>query len=80
MSNRISIESIHGLQGGSGNSCVVCGARYCITDFVEATDHAIGKKYSFGIVTCACGRILNKVELRKILPEIIYNAVFFSWE
>lgn len=78
MSNRISIEPIHGMQGGSENSCVVCGARYRIADFVEATDHAICKKYSFGIVTCECGRILNRVELRKTLPEIVYNAVFFN--
>lgn len=78
MSNRISIEHIHGMQGGSENSCIACGARYCLADYVEATDHAIGKKYLFGIVTCECGRILNKAELRKTLPEIVYDAVFFN--
>lgn len=80
MSNRISIEPVHGMQGGTENSCIACGARYCLTDYVEVIDHAICKKYSFEIVTCECGRILNKTELRKILPEIIYNAVFFNWE
>ena len=78
MSNRISIEPIHGLQGDSENSCIACGARYCLVDFVEATDHAISKKYSFEIVICECGRILNKAEIRKTLPEIVYNAVFCS--
>jgi len=78
MSNRVSIEPIHGLQGGSENSCVACGAKYCMEDFIEVIDHAIGKKYLFGIVTCECGRIMNKVELRKTLPEIVYDAVFFS--
>lgn len=78
MPNRISIEHVLGKQGGSDNSCIVYGARYRLTDFVEATDHAIGKKYSFGIVTCDCRRVLNKTELRKTLPEIVYNAVFFN--
>lgn len=76
MSNRISIEPIQGMQGGTDSPCPACGAKYCSGDFVEAIDHAIGKKYIFGIVSCECGRILNKVDLRKILPEIIYNKVF----
>ncbi len=80
MSNSISIVPVLGSQGGSENSCIACGARYLITHFVEATDHAIDKKYLFGIVTCDCGRLLNKTELRKTLPEIVYDAVFFNWE
>jgi hypothetical protein len=66
------------MQGGSENSCVVCGAKYRLADFVEVTDYAIGKKYPFAIVTCECGRILNDAELRKILPEMVYNVVFFN--
>lgn len=76
MSNRISIEPVHGMQGGSDESCIVCGARYCIADYVEATDHAIGKKYLFGIVSCECGRILNEADLRKTLPEVVCDKVF----
>lgn len=76
MSNRVSIEPIHGTQGGTDDPCPACGARYCMGDFIEAIDYAIGKKYLFGIVSCECGRILNKVDLRKILPDIIYMRVF----
>lgn len=76
MSNRISIESIHGMQCASESSCVVCGAKYRMGDFVAAIDHAIGKKYLFGITSCRCGRVLNKVELRRKLPDIVYKKVF----
>lgn len=76
MSNRVSIEPIHGMQGGTENPCPACGATYCMADYVEAIDHAIGKKYLFGIISCECGRILNKMDIRKILPDIIYNKVF----
>lgn len=76
MSNRVSIEPIHGMQSGTEDSCPVCGSKCCLVDYVEATDHSIGKKYSFGIVNCGCGRILNKADLRKILPGVIFRAVF----
>ncbi len=76
MSNRISIRPIHGMQGGAETPCPACGIRYCLADFVEATDHAVGKKYLFGIVNCKCGRVLNKAYLRKILPYMVYNEVF----
>lgn len=76
MSNRISIEPIHGIQSGTDKPCPACGAKYCLVDYVEAIDHAVGKKYSFDIVNCDCGRILNKVELRKTFPGVVFQAVF----
>lgn len=76
MSHRISIEPIHGMQGGTDEPCPACGAKYCSEDYAEATDHAIGKKYIFAVISCECGRILNKLDLRKILPDIIYDKVF----
>lgn len=76
MSNRISVEPIHGMQGGTDKPCIACGKSYCLTEYVEAIDHAIGKKYQFAISTCECGRTLNKAALRKKLPGNIFNAVF----
>jgi hypothetical protein len=80
MSNRITIEPIHGMQGGTEKPCPACGVKYCLIDYAEATDHAVGKKYSFEIVNCDCGRILNKAEIRKMVPGIVFNAVFFGDE
>lgn len=80
MSNRVSIEPIHGMQSGTEDPCPACGVKYCLVDYVEAIDHAVGKKYSFAIVNCDCGRINNKAELRKILPGAIFQAVFNEFE
>lgn len=44
MQNRISIIPVLGSQSISENSCIACGERYRITDFIEATDHATCKK------------------------------------
>jgi O-acetyl-ADP-ribose deacetylase (regulator of RNase III) len=78
MSNRVSIKMVHGAYSGMETPCSECGASYGLVDYVEATDHAIGKKYSFAIVTCECKRILNKEELRSTLPDIIFHKVFYD--
>jgi hypothetical protein len=76
MSNRVSIMPIHGAHGGTETPCSECGESYCLVEYVEVTDHAVGKKYSFGIITCECNRILNKDELRNTLPDVVFQAVF----
>jgi hypothetical protein len=74
--NRISIKPVHGAHGGMETPCSECGESYGLVEYVEVTDHAIGKKYSFAILTCECQRILNKDELKNTLPDIVFQAVF----
>lgn len=76
MSNRISIKPLHGAHTGMNIPCIWCGEMYGLVDWIEAEDHALGKKYILPIITCECEKILNKEELRNILPEIIFQKIF----
>ncbi len=78
MSNRISVEPVHGAPAAAQTLCPACGGTYSLVEYVEATDHAIGKKFSLAILTCECGLVRNRSDIGKILPNNIYKAVFFS--
>lgn len=78
MSNRISVEPVHGAPAAAKTPCPACGGTYSLAQYAEAIDHAIGKKFPLAILTCECGLVRNRSDLGKILPANIYKAVFFS--
>ncbi len=62
------VEPYHGYQSGTDKPCIHCGKRYVFVDIVQIPKDKSKDGTGFvNIITCDCGRIINKEECRDVL-------------